>query len=271
MDLTNELKTNNNYIYCLDIIDHFSKWLFSYLLQDKSAKTIISKIKLYIMNLMNFGKCVIFQTDNGTEFKNNELKIFFENEGIKHIFSRAYHPQSQGTVEAVHKKVKKYLIDQYNNDKEKFNIETNLDNFIIQYNNKLNSVTNRKPIEIKDLEDKEEIDEINLNIIKSMARELKNELNVKEDDLLLLIDNIVVNKNTIKQKGKHRKNNYCIPCRFKSIINNNYVKIIVDVNYKNMLVDGTEYICEQILLIIVEDFAYNYYKNNFYKSILNDN
>ena len=35
--LTNELKTNNNYIYCLDIIDHFSKWLFSYLLQDKSA------------------------------------------------------------------------------------------------------------------------------------------------------------------------------------------------------------------------------------------
>ena len=38
-----------------------------------------------------------------------------------------------------------------------------------------------------------------------------------------------------------------------------------------MLVDGTEYICEQILLIIVEDFAYNYYKNNFYKSIFNDN
>ena len=41
----------------------------------------------------------IFQTDNGTEFKNNELKIYFENEGIKYLFLRA---QSQSSVEAVH-------------------------------------------------------------------------------------------------------------------------------------------------------------------------
>ena len=62
---------------------------------------------------MNFGKCKIFQTDNGTEFKNAELKTFLEKEGIKHIFSRPYHPQSNGAVEAVHKSIKKYLANEF--------------------------------------------------------------------------------------------------------------------------------------------------------------
>ena len=54
-----ELKINNN--YCLDIIDHFSKWEYSYLLEDKTMFLVISKIKLFIMN---FGKCKIFKMDN---------------------------------------------------------------------------------------------------------------------------------------------------------------------------------------------------------------
>ena len=44
----------------------------------------------------------------------------------------------------------------------------------------------------------DEIDEINMNIIKSMSRKIKDEINIKEDDLLLLTDNIIVNKNNIK-------------------------------------------------------------------------
>ena len=62
---------------------------------------------------MKFGKCKIFQTDNGTEFKNAELKTFLENEGIKQIFSRPYHSQSNGAVETVHKSVKNYLANEY--------------------------------------------------------------------------------------------------------------------------------------------------------------
>ena len=105
-----ELKINNNYNYCLDIIDHFSKWDYSYLLEDKTMFLVISKIKLFIMN---FGKCKIFQSDNGTEFKNLELKIFLENEDIKQVFSRVYHPQSNGVVEAIHKTVRKFLLNEY--------------------------------------------------------------------------------------------------------------------------------------------------------------
>lgn len=35
---------------------------------------------------MYFSKCKIFKTDNGKEFKNNEIKLYFENEGIKQYF-----------------------------------------------------------------------------------------------------------------------------------------------------------------------------------------
>ena len=78
--LDDELKSNNKYIYCLDIIDHFSKWIYCYLLTDKSLNLVVSKIKMFILN---FGKCKIFQTDNGKELKNRELSIFLENEGIE--------------------------------------------------------------------------------------------------------------------------------------------------------------------------------------------
>ena len=66
-------------------------------------KMVLSKIKLFILN---FGKCKIFQTDNGTKFKNKELRLYLENENIKQIFSRVYHPQPNGSVEALDKFVR---------------------------------------------------------------------------------------------------------------------------------------------------------------------
>ena len=65
--LDEKLKTNNNYNYCLDLIDHFSKYIYSYLLANKTMELVVSKIKLFILI---FGKCKIFQTENGLEFKN---------------------------------------------------------------------------------------------------------------------------------------------------------------------------------------------------------
>jgi hypothetical protein len=39
------------------------------------------------------------RSDNGTEFKNSQIKGFLEDEGIKHEFSSAYTPQQNGVVE----------------------------------------------------------------------------------------------------------------------------------------------------------------------------
>ena len=70
MDLTElpkELKTNNNYIYLLDIIDHFSKYGISIPLKNKEANTIFKNLKIAL-------ECNWFpeelESGNWKEFKN---------------------------------------------------------------------------------------------------------------------------------------------------------------------------------------------------------
>ena len=77
--------------------------------------------------------------------------------------------------------------------------------FIIFFNNSLNAVTQRIENHIKDLDDEEEINEINRNIIKSMPRKIKIEPNICKDDYLLLINNIKVEKDIIKELYKNKK------------------------------------------------------------------
>ena len=52
--------------YILEIIDHFSKWLWCYPLENKEGDNVLKNIKNYILA---FGKPKIFQTDNGSLWK----------------------------------------------------------------------------------------------------------------------------------------------------------------------------------------------------------
>ena len=105
--LPESLKENTSYEYCLDIIYHYSKWLGSYLLKNKSTELVLSKIKTFFREN---GKCEIFQTDNGKEFNNIQIKIYLENNNVKYLRSAPYHPQTKGCCEAVHKEIKSYLL-----------------------------------------------------------------------------------------------------------------------------------------------------------------
>ena len=109
MYLDEKLKANNNYNFCLDLIDHLSKYIYSYLLINKAMEIVVSKIKLFILS---FGKCKIFQTDNGLEFKNKELIVFLSNEGIK--LNRVFHDtHKQIDVWRITKIVRKALLNGY--------------------------------------------------------------------------------------------------------------------------------------------------------------
>ena len=61
---------------------------------------VISKIKIFCNNN---GNCRILQSDNGKEFDNAEMRLFCENNNIKYIKSSPYHPQTNGSVEIIHK------------------------------------------------------------------------------------------------------------------------------------------------------------------------
>ena len=88
--LPDKIKENSDYLYCLDIIDHFSKWIFSCMLKNKTAELIMAKFKAFIREN---GNCEIFQTDNGKKFNNELLKLYLENNHIKFLRSVPYHPQ----------------------------------------------------------------------------------------------------------------------------------------------------------------------------------
>ena len=94
------------YKYIIDSIDHFSKFYWGFLTEDKSANTAFLKIKMFI--LIN-KKPVLLQTDNGLEFHNRLLSESLENEDVKHIFSRSHHPQTNGCLERYHREIKNYM------------------------------------------------------------------------------------------------------------------------------------------------------------------
>ena len=185
--LPEKLRENSNYLYCLDIIDHFSKWLGSFLLKNKSADLVVSKIKSFIRNN---GTCQIFQTDNGKEFNNILLKTYLENNNIKYLRSAPYHPQSNGCCEAVHKEIKNYLLRSKELQKDSFDLEISLEDAIDFHNNRKLKSTGFKPIEIKDCSNEELIDQINKNIIKSMKRKIKKDNNIQKNTLLLIASEI---------------------------------------------------------------------------------
>jgi transposase InsO family protein len=89
--------------YCLVIVDDYYRFTWVFFLQDKSQTQEI--LKGFLRRAQNeFGlRIKKIRSDNGTEFKNSQIKGFLEEEGIKHEFSSPYTPQQNGVVERKNK------------------------------------------------------------------------------------------------------------------------------------------------------------------------
>ena len=101
----NDIK--KEYKYILNIIDHYSKLVGSYLLRNKSANEVLLKINDFNCH---YGNPKILQTDNGKEFVNKLLKDYCNSNNIQMINSGVRHPTTNGVVEAVHKDIKNSLL-----------------------------------------------------------------------------------------------------------------------------------------------------------------
>ena len=80
-----------------------------------------------------------------------------------------------------------------------------MNDFLIMYNNTVHSSTKKKPSEIKNCDDSEIINEVNLNIIKSMSRKLDKYNKMDEYQKLLLTDNIKLKDDVISISKKNQK------------------------------------------------------------------
>lgn len=106
IDLQKYADENKGMKYALNIIDLFTKKLWSYPLQSKEAKEVASKVGALFASGV---RTSVLQSDNGGEFKNAEMKQVCDRWGVKQIFSTPYTPTSQGAVERVNRTLKDML------------------------------------------------------------------------------------------------------------------------------------------------------------------
>ena len=138
-------KLSKKYKYILSIVDHFSKFNDSYLLENKTQSTILEKIKLF---------CEFYEypielgSDNGREFINPSVQNFCRENNIKLINGSPYSPHSQGAVERIYYTIRNMLLCIFLEDQEHFNLEKSLIKVMNSYNKTVHKVTIYTPNEV---------------------------------------------------------------------------------------------------------------------------
>nr|GFB18662.1 retrovirus-related Pol polyprotein from transposon TNT 1-94 [Tanacetum cinerariifolium] len=101
MDLCGPIRITsiNEKRYILVIVDDYSRYTWVHFLRskDEAPEVIIMFLKRITVLLQS--PVIIIRTDNGTEFKNQVLKVYFDSVGVSHQLSSVRTPQQNGVVE----------------------------------------------------------------------------------------------------------------------------------------------------------------------------
>ena len=87
--------------YVLTVINMLTGFTMAVPIKNKNADTICDVYRDHIYCM--FGGSSRILTDNGSEFKNQEMKQVCENLGVKHIFAPLYTPEANGCLEGWHR------------------------------------------------------------------------------------------------------------------------------------------------------------------------
>ena len=103
-DIVGPLIVSEGMRYLFTIIDRFSRWTEAIPIPDLSSSTIIRA--LYDGWICRFGLPEKIVTDQGRSFLSSDFQNFCTRMGIKHSWTTAYHPQSNGMIERFHRTLK---------------------------------------------------------------------------------------------------------------------------------------------------------------------
>ncbi|XP_028166425.1 uncharacterized protein K02A2.6-like isoform X2 [Ostrinia furnacalis] len=126
----------------LIVVDACSKWIEAIKMKSTTAGAVISVLRDM---WARFGLPKQVVSDNGPPFTSTEFDSFLKNNGIDHIFSAPYHPASNGAAEnsvKICKRVIKKAI------KQKVDIDTALNRFLLAYRNTEHYTTGDSPAKI---------------------------------------------------------------------------------------------------------------------------
>ena len=91
-------RENRFILTCIDMLTGFTVVIP---IKDKSASTVCDAYRVHIY--CTFGGSTRILTDNGTEFKNEQMDELCKQLGIKRVYSPVYMPEANGRLEAWHR------------------------------------------------------------------------------------------------------------------------------------------------------------------------
>ncbi|XP_058810206.1 uncharacterized protein LOC131675295 [Phymastichus coffea] len=108
LDLVGELKPLESFIYCLTMIDRFSRWTEAVPNRDKSAQTVSRAFYDHWMS--RFGDPEVVTTDQSSEFEARLNKALLSLIGCRRIRTTAWHSKGNGMIECWHLTVKAVIM-----------------------------------------------------------------------------------------------------------------------------------------------------------------
>lgn len=130
----------------LIVKDNYSKWIEAFIVSSLSSTETINKLRECFAR---FGLCETIISDNGRSFASAEFREFCNKNGVVHLTSAPFHPQSNGEAENAVKLFKSGLnraLDDPKNHTTPF--ETLMQRFLFEYRSSIHTVTKQTPFKM---------------------------------------------------------------------------------------------------------------------------
>lgn len=200
IDMSSMARYNNRHNWCLTCIDLFTKYAFVQPMTTKHAPNSTAAIQA-IFDISDTHPSAL-QTDNGGEFK-AEFDELLRTNGIKHVFTSAYLPQSNGQVENFNKTIKTMLSRYFTANNTKRWIDV-IDKLCQSYNTSKQYTTGRSPYDAWHNQSVEANAEVKRRINERADRRIRNGMS-----LLLPGDNVRVALEQFKDfRKEHFRKSY---------------------------------------------------------------
>ena len=99
---------SNGHHYLLTMVDRFSRWPAAVPLKDITTETVINALAHGWIS--SFGIPETITTDRGSQFTSEVWAQLLSTWGIRHNMTTAYHPEANGLVERLHRRLKESLM-----------------------------------------------------------------------------------------------------------------------------------------------------------------
>ena len=253
VEINEEIQDSNKvYKYILNIIDHYSKLVGSYLLNKKTAKDVLNKINDFICHYGNPG---ILQCDHGKEFDNTILKEYCKDKNINLIYSGVRHPTTNGVVEAVHKDIVNSLKAEKLEKKNKYDINFSIAIAASAHNKNIHTVTKYSP-EFLFYNNNEELSKDVTENMKKSQNCRKNKINpIKPNSKVLISIHYIRKGNTLYCNKLRETGKKCIPGIVSGDGSGSVYPVKINVNYKD-LINNSVYNIDYHLVKVGNDSVY---------------